>query len=221
MPLRVWLGAVWVFEGIVKIVEGWFSAPMLNSFFGSAAGWYDKIINAATGAAPKSDTVTAATGAAAGGVADVTGKVLFNIPILGLVRAVFVCGKDPAQAALSDYAFKLDIPLLNSFLNATVLKNDSLQVFTQVVIVLAEILIGLALVGGLFSTPASALSLVLQAMFVTTTGLYLGTFWMIFAAIAVLIGSGRTFGLDYYAIPALSRAWSKIPFVRKSYLYHD
>jgi NADH dehydrogenase len=44
---------------------------------------------------------------------------------------------------------------------------------------------------------------------------------MIFAGIAVLIGAGRTFGLDYYAMPALKDGWKKIPVVKKSYLYHD
>ena len=91
----------------------------------------------------------------------------------------------------------------------------------QSFIVIAEILIGLALIGGLFTTPASALSLILQLMFVSTTGLYLGTFWMIFAAIAVLIGAGRTFGLDYYVMPLLKKGWRKIPLVRKLYIYHD
>jgi NADH dehydrogenase len=86
--------------------------------------------------------------------------------------------------------------------------------------VIAEILIGLRLSAGC-SFPAAGFSLVLQFMFVTTTGLYLGTFWMIFAGVAVLIGAGRTFGLDYYAMPALKKAWKKIPAVRKSYLYHD
>jgi NADH dehydrogenase len=58
-------------------------------------------------------------------------------------------------------------------------------------------------------------------MFVCTTGLYLGTFWMIFAAVAVLIGGGRTLGLDYWAMPWLKRLWKRIPIVRKSYLYND
>ena len=91
----------------------------------------------------------------------------------------------------------------------------------QIAIVLAEILIGLALIGGLFTTPASAASLVLQAMFVTTTGLYLSTFWMVFAGIAVLVGGGRIFGLDYYVMPALKRKWKNVKWVRKWYLYND
>jgi NADH dehydrogenase len=75
--------------------------------------------------------------------------------------------------------------------------------------------------GGLFTAPAAAVSLVLQFMFVCTTGLYLGTFWMIFAGVAVLIGAGRTLGFDYYAMPGLKKLWKKLPFVRKWYIYND
>ena len=96
-----------------------------------------------------------------------------------------------------------------------------MQVAMQAFIVIAEILIGLALIGGLFTTPAAALSIILQFMFVCTTGLYLGTFWMIFAGIAVLIAGGRSFGLDYYVLPAMKEGWKKLPLVRKLYIYND
>ena len=96
-----------------------------------------------------------------------------------------------------------------------------MQIFMQASIVIAEIIIGLALIGGLFTFPAAAVSLVLQFMFVCTTGLYLGTFWMIFAGIAVLIGGGRTFGLDYYVMPLLKNWWKKVRVARKLYIYND
>lgn len=224
VPLRMWLGAVWLFEGISKIVNGWLAAPKLQGFFDSANAWFGNILSgnvdaasAATGAAGAADAATAATGE----VAASAGVSIFNIDFLGLVRAIFVSGKPLEQAAVADYAFKLDIPLLNTFMSATVLANEPLQVVMQVLIVAAQVLIGLSLLGGLFTTPSSALSLVLLGMFVTTTGLYLSTFWMAFAAIAVLIAGGRILGFDYYVMPWLKKGWSRIPLVRKSYLYHD
>jgi NADH dehydrogenase len=253
MPLRVWLGAVWLFEGIKKILEGWFVSPKLNGFFSGANGWYESILNggaatdgtsgataaaagaaadavsAATGAA--ADAVSAATGAAADAVSSATaavgeavasvGTAIMNFNFLGLFRAIFVSGKAPAESTLADYAFKLDVPLVNSFINNLILPNESVQMFMQIFIVVAEMLIGLALIGGLFTTPASLASLILQAMFVTTTGLYLNTFWMVFAGIALMIAGGRTLGLDYYAMPALKRKWKNVKWVRKWYLYHD
>ncbi len=250
VALRVWLGAVWLFEGIMKIVEGWMSAPKLKGFFGGANSWYDSIlsqeavktstaagqaatdaISGATGVAAAStvqsavDAVSAATGAGADGAVQEAvksiGTVIMNFDFLGLFRVIFVSGKELSHSVLSDYAFKIDVPLMNWFLDKFVISSDSMQIFMQGFIVIAEILIGLALIGGLFTTPASALSLILQFMFVCTTGLYLGTFWMIFAAIAVLIGAGRTFGLDYYVMPFLKKQWKKLPIVRRLYIYND
>ncbi len=248
VPLRVWLGAVWLFEGIMKIVEGWMTSPKLTGFFGGAQAWYDTIVNGAgggtsdatsqaTGAAAETttkvvqavaDAASAATGTGAeegaaqvGNAATHLGTVIFNFDFLGLFQAIFVSGKALADSTLQDLAFRLNVPLMNWFVNTFILPYDGVQLGMQIFIVIAEILIGLALIGGLFTFPAAGFSLILQFMFVTTTGLYLGTFWMIFAGIAVLIGAGRTFGLDYYAMPALKKGWKKIPVVRKSYLYHD
>lgn len=239
VPLRVWLGAIWLFEGIMKIVEGWFTSPKLTGFFGGADAWYDSILNAAAGGA--SDAVTAATGAAAatapvadavssatGVVADAAntvagaiGHVLINFDFLGIFRVIFISGKELAESTISDYAFKLDVPFMNWFIEKLILPSDTVQLVMQIFIVVAEILIGLALIGGLFTTPASGASLALQFMFVCSTGLYLSTFWMIFAGIAVLIGAGRTIGLDYYAMPALKKGWKRLPIVRKLYIYND
>lgn len=245
VPLRMWLGAVWVFEGVMKIVEGWFNSPQLTGFFGGANGWYNSILHgvAATAStdATSSATTTAVQGAATvvnavastvaasvDAIASATtaatqavGQVLMNFSFLGWFQVIMVSGKEMAKTTINDLAFKLDVPLMNWFVNTFILPNNGVQMFMQISIVIAEILIGLALLGGLFTTPASGLSLILQFMFVCTTGLYLSTFWMIFAAIAVLIGGGRVFGFDYYAMPALKRGWKKIGFVRKLYIYND
>lgn len=228
VPLRVFLGAAWVFEGVMKAVQGWMAEPKLVAFFGGASSWYDGILHgtaagaaegatAATGAA--SDAVTAATGAAAEAVS--SGASLINWDVFGWFQLYFVSGTDLQSAEISDYAVKVNVPLLNDFLDRFVLASDSMQIFMQVVIVIAEILIGLALMGGLFTFLASGASLILQFMFVTTTGLYMGTVWMIFAAIAILIGGGRTFGLDYYVLPWLAKKWKHLGFVRKWYWYND
>lgn len=257
VPLRLWLGAVWVFEGVMKIVEGWMVVPKLKGFFGGANSWYDTILNGVSSSAGSSgtDAAASATPAAASaahavistlgraiaslspatvadaassatqsGTADAAasvGKTLLNFRFLGLFDVIFVSGKDLASSTLSDYAFKLNVPLINWFVNTLVLPYNGMQMFMQVAIVVMEILIGLALMGGLFTFPASAASLVLQVMFVCTTGLYLGTVWMVFAAIAVLIGGGRTLGLDYYVMPPLKKGWKRLPFIRKWYLYND
>ncbi len=244
MPLRVWLGCVWVFEGIKKYLEGWMSEPKLENFFGGAQAWYDSITNAGAGGEAESwatsssngfqliDTVSAATGEAAEAVTVATGEggveavvsagvEIINFNFLDFIRVIFVSGKELDVATMADYALKLDMPLMNWFVDTFILASDSMQVFMQSFIVVAEILIGLALIGGLFTFLAAGFSIVLQAMFMMTTGLYLTTFWMVFAAIAVLIGGGSTLGLDYYAMPVLKDKWSRTKFGRKWYLYND
>lgn len=218
VALRVWLGAVWVFEAIMKIVEGWFSAPMLASFFGGATTWFNNIINAS---APAADAVASATAETTTAAAATVGHVVLNFNILHIVQVMMVSGKDLASSALGDYAIKLNIPIMNWLLEHTVLSSDGMQIFMQITIVLLELLIGLALMGGLLTSPASAGSLVLQFMFVTTTGLYFNTLWMIFASIACLIGAGHTIGMDYYAMPYLKRKWKHVHWAKKWYLYND
>lgn len=257
VALRVWLGLVWLYEGVMKVVEGWYTSAQLTGFFGGANNWYNSILHV-TAAAPStpdatsSATTTAATGVAtvvnlvagaasatvdavssattgaadaAGSAASATaaavGQILMNFSFLGWFQVILVSGKELAKSTLNDLAFKLDVPLMNWFVKTLILPNQTVQMIMQIFIVTAEILIGLSLIGGLFTTLSSGFSLVLQVMFVCTTGLYLDTIWMVFAAIAVLIGGGRTFGLDYYAMPFLKKHWKNVKFVRKSYLYND
>jgi NADH dehydrogenase len=220
VPLRIWLGAVWVFEGVMKIVEGWMKTPKLETFFGAATSWFNAIlgsaatqttadaVSSATNAASSAgDAVSSATGATEGAAA--VGKVLFNIDFLGIFRAIFVSGKTLAESTVSDYAFKLDIPLMNWFVTNVLLAHPGLAQAMQIFIVLAEILIGLAMMGSLLTTLASLVSIVLLLMFTATTGLYLSSFWMGFAAIAILFGGGKIFGLDYYAIRGLKRVGAR------------
>ncbi|HEY5585408.1 MAG TPA: NAD(P)/FAD-dependent oxidoreductase [Ruminiclostridium sp.] len=236
VPLRVWLGAVWLFEGVTKVVDGWFVSPKLTDFFGGANTWYNSILGGAGAVDGTSGATTAEAGAVVGKglvqiatatsgaaqeVAKSVGTIILNFNFLNLFHIIFVSGKNLSESVLSDYAFKINVPLMNWFVDKLILPYNWVQIFMQAFIVIAEILIGLALIGGLFTTPASAFSLVLHGMFVCTTGLFLGTFWMIFAAIAVLFGAGRAFGLDYYAMPYLKKQWRKLPFVKRLYIYND
>ncbi len=219
--LRIWLGAVWLFEGVVKIADGWFDSAKLTGFFGGANAYYNSIINGVTATAvATADAASSATPATEGAAVSI-GKALINFDFLGLIRVIFVSAKDIAESTLGDFAIKLDIPIMNDMIDKMILSSNAMQVFIQILIVIAEILIGLSLIGGLFVTPSAFLSLILQVMFVCTTGLYLGTVWMVFAAIALLIGSGRIFGLDYYVMPYLKKQWKKLPAIKKLYLYND
>jgi NADH dehydrogenase len=45
--------------------------------------------------------------------------------------------------------------------------------------------------------------------------------WFFFGGIALIAGSGSTFGLDYYIVPRIKKWWKNTKFARKSYLYFD
>ena len=221
VPLRVWLGAVWVFEAVMKIVEGWFQKPMLSEFFGGANAWYNSIIASYFGIAPAQSVDAVASATAAGADAAASAGTLLLDWDFGLFETIFVSGKDLASSTLADYAFKLNIPFVNWSVDNMVLASDSMQMFMQIVIVLLELAIGLGLMGGLFTFPSAAVSVILQFMFLSTTGLYLNGIWMVFASIAVLIGAGRTIGLDYYVGPFLKKHWKNVKWVKRWYLYND
>jgi len=234
VPLRIWLGAVWVFEGVMKIVEGWFTTPMLSGFFGGANTWFDTLLGridpTAVDAAASASTevavavdATASASTAVAGAADAVasaGTVIFDWNFK-LFETILVSATDLASATISDIAFKIQVPFVDWFVNNFVLSTNQMQMVMQIVIVLLQILIGLGLMGGCFTFLSAGVSLILQAMFVTTTGLYLNTFWMIFASIAVLIGGGYTLGIDYYLMPFLKKHWKNVKWVRKWYLYND
>jgi len=209
VPLRLFLGAYWIFEGVKKIWEGWLQSPKIAQFFASAAAVFDAAISGAavSGATAVADATTTATQAAA------EASLLFDWNILGIFRLTFI--------ESSDYAIRLKFVLMDWFNNTFLLRTDGTQVFFQYVVVISEILIGVLLVLGLFSFFASGYAIFLQALFLMTTGLYLSQWWMIFAAIALLIGSGRIFGLDYYVLPAMKEGWRRNRLVKRLYLYHD
>jgi NADH dehydrogenase len=250
LPLRLFLGATWLFEGIVKISEGWMSTPKLKGFFNGAIAVFDRAtgqvsatdataaasgewaegaetaVTVATDAVASASSADwggaaeAATGAAAQVVEAVKDSALINWDIFGLVKVQLI---DIANSGsnLVRYALRIPFVLTDWFKDTVILSSDASMLFFQNMIVVSEILIGLALLGGLFTFLASAYSIVLLVMFLMTTGLYLGQWWMVVAALAILIGGGSTFGLDYYASPLLKRWWKSIGWVKKSYLYND
>ena len=91
----------------------------------------------------------------------------------------------------------------------------------QSMIVVMEIGIGLAIFGGLFTWWAAAASIAMCFLFIFTGIFTWSQAWFIFAAIVMLGGAGRGFGLDYWSVPFFKKAWSATKFARRSYLYAD
>ena len=91
------------------------------------------------------------------------------------------------------------------------LPNADVAVFMQKVMVFIELGIGLAILFGLFTWLASFASAGFLVMFTLSAMLGWDKIWALPASIALLNGSGRTLGLDYYVIPyvqnKLGRRW--------------
>ncbi len=193
-PLRVFLGIIWLIEGVNKVKEGWLISPKLASFLGYAT-----------------DTASSATSSGAF-VTRLDDVFKLN---LGIVN--FLIGNESRMvegSVISSQLFaKLDILRIGNFnlvpwfLENIVLANDAVSMFFQVLVVILEIGIGLMLIGGAFTFIGSVISVGLMMMFLTSTGVYEKTWWMLPASIATMGGAGRAFGLDYYIVPYLNNVW--------------
>jgi len=89
----------------------------------------------------------------------------------------------------------------------------------QSAVVLAQIGIGLALIGGCFTFLASAASIGMGIMFIASGWGNPELLWYMAAAIVMLGGAGRGFGLDHWLMPALKRWWNRRTFAHKTKLY--
>ncbi|TLS51950.1 NAD(P)/FAD-dependent oxidoreductase [Paenibacillus antri] len=91
----------------------------------------------------------------------------------------------------------------------------------QTGMVLAELAFGLMLIVGLFTAPAAVATVAMGVMIWSSGMAAPEMLWYMFAGVALIGGSGSTFGLDYYAYPMLKKVWKRIPFIRRWYLYAD
>ncbi|MDT4762074.1 FAD-dependent oxidoreductase [Sphaerochaeta sp. PS] len=89
----------------------------------------------------------------------------------------------------------------------------------QIMIVLAEVGIGLCFLGGLFTFPAAIVSLGLSVMFLIGALAGKEILWYMAVSIVMLGGAGRAFGLDYWVMPYLKKLWNKTPLAKKTYLF--
>jgi NADH dehydrogenase len=94
------------------------------------------------------------------------------------------------------------------------------QIF-QTCMVIAEITVGVLLIIGLFTALSSIVSVAMGVMIWSSGMAPTEMLWYLSAGIALIGGSGSTFGLDYYVLPVLKKWWKNIGFVKKSYLYVD
>ncbi len=167
-PLRLFVGVIWLLEGVKKVQEGWLDPANI------------KIVQVAANSAASAAETTAAAG---------------PTPIL-------------AQP-----------PAFYQWFTDTIIAPNAYMFQSSVVIM--EILIGLALIAGLFTFFASIGSVFMCFNFILSAMAGYEILWHLFAGIALMGGAGGALGLDYYVQPWIKKWWKKNGFARKSYLYFD
>ncbi|MEG0497003.1 MAG: NAD(P)/FAD-dependent oxidoreductase [Carnobacterium sp.] len=190
VPLRIFYGSMWLFEGVKKAF----------GLFGTDSWFGNKV------ALPFSWLQDATAGAS---VAD-TGAVEAAKPIFGLSYAY---GEEPMMI------FKKAPEWFESIMKIMIPTPEVALIF-QKVMTLLEIAIGLAIIGGLLVWLLSALTIVLVASFSLSGMFYWVNIWFIFVAVALMNGSGRAFGLDYYVIPWFQKLASKWWYGTPTSLYN-
>jgi NADH dehydrogenase len=171
LPLRMYVGVIWLIEGINKVKDGWLNPN--NIFIVSTAA-----TSGASQAAEAGQTTANAV-----------------VPLLSQPPAFYTWFMN---TFVSPFAF-----------------------IFQAMVVIMEIGIGLALIGGLFTFLASLASIFMALNFILSAMAGKEILWYIFAGIALMGGAGRAFGLDYYVMPWIKKWWNKTKFARKTYLFID
>ncbi len=203
VPLRIFTGVYWLMEALEKIADGWLRSPQLTAFFTGADAYFSAVFKGGA------ESVTAATAAT-----EAVSEQIFNFNFLWLFNPHFIKSE-------GEYALRILFSPVTFFVNEVVLYNDTSQLIFQWVIIVSELLIGVLLVLGCFNFLANGYALVLQSLFLMTTGLYMSTWWLIFASLALLFGGGMTLGLDYYLLPALKSKYRRTKLGGKWYWYYD
>jgi len=214
-PLRLFVGYKWLEQGITKlpkILEDpshifLIPAPPAAEGVSAASG---AATSAASGAAP---AATSAASGAAQAVADAA-------------SAATPAAEGAAQAA-SQWGEALPVPefienimdwMMNTFFYTADGGYTVLAEIFQAGMVIGEVIVGLCLLAGLFTSLAALISIVMGLMIWTSGMAPLEMLWYLAAGFA-LIGSGRALGLDYYVMPWLGNWWRNTKFAKKSYLY--
>ncbi len=224
--LRMWLGLMWVMEGVNKIGEGWLAWSA-----GSKSGWMFssgvtqagmKAVEAVSAASAEGDwgaaaeTVTEAVSAASGDWAE---------PVAEAATAV----ADTATRAFGKI-WDLTKPIfdfngvISTWFRTTFM--DGIFAYLpyqgfQAMIVVMEIGIGLALFGGFFTWWAAMASMAMCVIF-TLSGMFAwDQLWFVFAGILMLGGAGRSFGMDYWSVPMFKKWWNGTKVARKWHFYAD
>lgn len=198
VPLRIYVGYMWLAEGLEKLTK------IIDD--------PDRIF-----LIPASPLLTDANSAASVAVTEVSKTVDAQTAASAVATA-----KDTLQA--------LPVPnFMTSMVNGSMdmmFYNaeggyTALAYIFQFAMVAAEIAFGALLIVGLFTALSSIATIGMGCMIWVSGMAPYEMLWYLTAGVALIGGSGSIFGLDYYVLPWLKKQWTRVPLVRRWYLYTD
>lgn len=200
LPLRIFIGYKWLEEGLNKLPK--ILENPSNIFLIPAPPVSADATSAASSVA---ETVADATSAASGAVqsaADTVSQWGEALPVPDFIDKI-------VKSSMDTFFYTAD----GGF--------TWLATVFQTGMVIAEIVIGILLIVGLFTCLSSLVSIAMGLMIWSSGMAPLEMLWYLAGGIALIGGSGSTFGLDYYVLPFLKEKWKNLGFVKKWYLYVD
>jgi NADH dehydrogenase len=220
--LRMWLGLMWVMEGVNKIGQGW-----LDFASGTKSGWM--FSPGVVQAGVKAVEATSAASEAAMEVAPAAAKAVDAATAASATAAQAVEAVGQAAKTYQE-VWHLDRPIIDPMSGFAIWFRTTFMdgIFAhipytvmQTMVIVMEIGIGLALFSGMFTWWAAAASIAMVFLF-TFNGMFTwNQAWFLFAAILMLGGAGRAFGFDYWVVPFFKKRWNGTRFARKWHFYAD
>ncbi|MGL5378693.1 FAD-dependent oxidoreductase [Clostridium sp.] len=182
VPLRVYIGCLWLVEGIKKLLgeSTWKSMWDANS----VSQFFDRI------------KIGADSWVKDGNI---------NMPFEWLHDAT--TGASAAGEAAAEFATPIikEVPGWYASIMQIMMPNPEVAVWFQRIVVLMEIGMGLCLIVGLFTFICSGVSAGMVVNFILCAMAGWEILWFFFGSIALMGGAGRTFGLDYYLMPWITK----------------
>ena len=216
--LRMFLGVMWLIEGINKITSGWLTDTTGSKVYWGPSGG-DAVAGASQAVASTAGALVESVGSPS--VASASYVAEGAEAVAAVTQAVETVAA--ASQAAGETVQQFAPPLLSQPLGIYTWMNDNLVAaapyFFQIVITLVEVAIGLCFIGGLFTAPAAVVSIGLSLMFLIGAMAGKEILWYIAVSIIMIGGAGRAFGLDYWVMPWIKKIWNKTPLAKKTYLY--
>ena len=181
IPLRLYVGCVWLLEGLAKLC---------------GEGTWEKAVEALFNKGQWLFEIGTDSWIKAGNI---------NMPFAWLQDGL--AGASSATESAVEYATPIlsEMPKFYESVMKIMIPNETMANIFQIMVVVLEIGIGLALIGGLFTWLASAASVFMTMNFILSAMAGWDILWYTFGGIALMSGAGRTFGLDYYVMPWITK----------------